>query len=94
MKKLFIGLAISLILLTGSPVMAVGFRDYQDIITRLEALESKNTNCDTSALELKIENLEKQNAELKNKVGILETLFNQLKGLLVQVVQMLVSIKK
>jgi len=94
MKKVIISTAIALILLTGSPAYAVGFRDYQDIITRLEALEDKDTNCDTSALEIKIENLEKQNAELKSKVGILENLFNQLKGLLVQVVQMLISIKK
>jgi len=94
MKKVIVSLIIALTLFSASPVMAVGFRDYQDIITRLEALENKDTNCDTSALELKIENLEKQNAELKSKVGILETLFNQLKGLLVQVVQMLVSIKK
>ena len=94
MKKIIVSLIIALTLFSASPVMAVGFRDYQEIMTRIEALESKDTNCDTSALEVRIQNLENQNAELKNRVGILESLFNQLKGLLVQVVQMLVSIKK
>ena len=93
MKKVIISTAIALILITASPAYAIGFRDYEEIMTRIEALEGK-TNCDTSALELRIQNLESQNAELKSKVGILESLFNQLKGLLVQVVQMLINIKK
>jgi len=93
MKKVIISTAIALILLTASPAYAIGFRDYEEIMTRIESLESKNTICDTSALELRIQNLESQNAELKSKVGILESLFNQLRVLLLQVIQMLVSIK-
>ncbi|MFA7133056.1 MAG: hypothetical protein WC108_07130 [Bacteroidales bacterium] len=93
MKKIIISTAIALILLTASPAYAIGFRDYEEIITRIEILENKNTICDTSALELRIQNLESQNAELKSKVGILESLFNQLRVLLLQVIQMLVSIK-
>jgi len=93
MKKIIISTAIALILLTASPAYAIGFRDYEEIITRIEILENKNTICDTSALELRIQNLESQNAELKSKVGILESLFNQLRVLLLQVIQILVSIK-
>ncbi|MFA6706010.1 MAG: hypothetical protein WCS10_07450, partial [Bacteroidales bacterium] len=89
MKKIIISTAIALILLTASPAYAIGFRDYEEIITRIEILENKNTICDTSALELRIQNLESQNAELKSKVGILESLFNQLRVLLLQVIQML-----
>ena len=42
----------------------------------------------------KISQLEQENNSLKNRVLNLEGLFNQLNGLLVQVVQMLINIKK
>jgi archaellum component FlaC len=96
MKKLFIGLAISLILLTGSPALAVGPDEWKRAVNDIETLKDQcgDNYSKIQELTLKIERLENANDQITNRVGILETLFNNLRGLLVQIIQMLMSIKK
>ena len=96
MKKVIIGLAITLILLTGTPALAVGPDEWKRAVSDIETLKDQcgDNYSKIQELTLKIERLENANDQITNRVGILETLFNKLKGLLVQVVQMLVSINK
>lgn len=96
MKKIIISLIAIAIFFTATPVSAVGFREWDQATKDIIALQEQcgNNATQIQSLTVRVAQLEQENIALKNRVGILESLFNQLKGLLVQVVQMLISIKK
>jgi archaellum component FlaC len=96
MKKVIIGLAITLILLTGTPALAVGPDEWKRAVSDIETLKDQcgKNYSEVQDLKLKIERLEKNIDTMQNQVNVLENLFNKLKTILLQVVQMLISIKK
>jgi len=96
MKKIIISLAVALILFTGSPALAVGPKEWQKAVDDIATLQQQcgNNTVQIQDLTSRVQKLEQENTDLKSRVGIVEGLFNQLKGLLVQVVQMLINIKK
>ena len=96
MKKLFIGLVITLILLTGSPALAVGPHEWQKAVNDIATLQQQQAQNEAliSNLTIRVEKLEQEKIALESRIGIVESLFAQLKGLLVQVVQMLLTLKR
>jgi len=96
MKKIIISLIAIAIFLTATPVSAVGFREWDQATKDIIALQEQcgNNATQVQSLTVRVAQLEQENVALKNRVGIVEGLFNQLRALLVQVVQMLLSIKK
>jgi peptidoglycan hydrolase CwlO-like protein len=96
MKKIILSIIILLTIVIATPVSAVGFREWNqavnDIIELQEKCSSNQTEIET--LTVKVNQLEQENYNLKNRVGILESLFNQLKGLLLQIFQMLSGLIK
>ncbi len=66
-------------------------------IKRTYALEQAVIELQTTVIQLqnlsdRITQLEQENANIRNRVGTLERMFNELRGLLVQVVQMLIGL--
>ena len=140
MKKVIISTAVALILLTGTPALALQYpltEGYDGITENINDIQNSNCVirrigyglpysqfpvgkginwCDSNyttikrlyALEqsvielqseiekqnIKIERLERNIDTMQSQVNVLENLFNKLKTILLQVVQMLISIKK
>jgi hypothetical protein len=96
MKKIIISLIAIAIFLTATPVSAVGFREWDQATKDIIALQEQCGNSATQiqSLTVRVAQLEQENVALKNRVGLVEGLFNQLRGLLIQIIQMLSALKK
>ena len=89
-----IGLAITLILLTGTPALAVGPDEWKKAVSDIAELQ-QNCGQNTTQIQnltLRVQQLEQENIQLKSKVSLLDTMFAQLKDLLMKVVQMLIIV--
>jgi hypothetical protein len=94
MKKVILTLSIIALLFLATPTLAVGPKEWQKAVNDIIELQEKcgGNEVKIQNLEVRVANLEVENTNLKNKVGILERMFNELRGLLVQVVQMLIGL--
>jgi cell division protein FtsB len=80
MKKVIIGFAISLILLTATPVSAVGFREWDKAVNDIITLQEQQAQSEAviSNLTTRVAQLEQENTALKNRIGIIESAIKSL----------------